>query len=341
MRTILNQDTISARRQASIATTFLVASALILPLAACDDTPAQPPQQPTEMTVQQDGRTSRLVQGRENCIAGLIEYGRTPNEAGDICDRAFADAMARRAANEHAPASSSGGGGGGGGSNALFWYLIGRDAGRSSVSVYEGSSSRGLSYLGGYGHTSPHQGQLRQMRCQRPRAHQLRQLRPLRLQRHQSLQRPHHLLLVAALRLAGALAHMADKQTLHENKGGLFSGSFLLYNGCMSITLSDALVNRLKSLRAQEGKDELMLRVTVNSGGCQGFEYSFDLTDQSNPNEDEIFEKDGVAVVIDEISLGFLKGAEIHYKDDLMESKFEIKNPNASSSCGCGTSFAI
>jgi iron-sulfur cluster insertion protein len=109
----------------------------------------------------------------------------------------------------------------------------------------------------------------------------------------------------------------------------------------MSISLSDSLVNRIKALRTQEGKDSLMLRVTVNSGGCQGFEYSFDLTDQSNPQEDEVFEKDGVAVVIDEVSLGFLNGAEIHYKDDLMESKFEIRNPNATSSCGCGTSFSV
>jgi hypothetical protein len=155
MKTVLNQNHISARRYSSIATTFLMASAIVLPLAACDDTPATPPpQQPTEMTVQQDGRATRLVQGRENCIAGLIEYGRTPNEAGDICDRAFADAMARRAANEQTQTSSANANGGGG-SNALLWYLIGRDAGRNSVGIYEGNSRSGLNFLGGYGHTSP------------------------------------------------------------------------------------------------------------------------------------------------------------------------------------------
>lgn len=156
MRTVLDQNRIAERRRASIAATFVMATALALPLAACDDQPAQPPQPPTEMTVQQDGRTSRLVQGREQCIAGLIEYGRTPTEAGEICDKAFADAMARRASNEQSGAShSTGGGGGGGGNNALLWYMIGQNSGRNSVAVYEGSRDSGMRFMGGHGYTSP------------------------------------------------------------------------------------------------------------------------------------------------------------------------------------------
>ena len=107
-----------------------------------------------------------------------------------------------------------------------------------------------------------------------------------------------------------------------------------------SVTLTDSLVSRIRTLQAQDGRADLKLRITVDSGGCQGFEYKFDLVETVNP-DDEVFEKDGVAVVIDDISLPYMAGAVIHYKDDLIGAHFEVQNPNATSSCGCGTSFSV
>ena len=105
------------------------------------------------------------------------------------------------------------------------------------------------------------------------------------------------------------------------------------------ITLTDSLVKRIKILRDQDGSPDLKLRVMVDSGGCQGFEYKFSLTGDVTP-DDEIFEKDGIAVVIDDISLPYMRGAVIDYVDDLIGAHFKIDNPNAKSSCGCGTSFS-
>lgn len=108
----------------------------------------------------------------------------------------------------------------------------------------------------------------------------------------------------------------------------------------MTITLTDNLVKRIKTLRNQQGNPALNLRLTVNGGGCQGFEYVFTL-DPARRDGDIVFEKDGVAVVTDEVSLPFLEGAEIDYVDELIGAYFKVNNPNAASSCGCGTSFAV
>ncbi len=93
-------------------------------------------------------------------------------------------------------------------------------------------------------------------------------------------------------------------------------------------------------LREQEKSPALMLRITVNGGGCQGFEYAFKSETQKN-DDDVVVEKDGASVITDEISLPYLKGAEIDYVDDLIGAHFKINNPNATSSCGCGTSFSV
>lgn len=106
------------------------------------------------------------------------------------------------------------------------------------------------------------------------------------------------------------------------------------------ITLTDSFVKRLKALQIQENKPDLMLRIRVDGGGCQGFEYSFK-PDTTQNDDDKRFEKDGVGVVVDEISLPFLEGAEVDYVDDLIGAHFKINNPNATSSCGCGTSFNV
>ena len=104
--------------------------------------------------------------------------------------------------------------------------------------------------------------------------------------------------------------------------------------------MTDSLVKQIKKLRDQDGNPRLNLRIVVDSGGCQGFEYKFELSETVNP-DDEVFEKDGIGVTIDDISLPYMNGAVIDYTDDLIGAHFEIKNPNAKSSCGCGTSFSV
>ena len=83
-----------------------------------------------------------------------------------------------------------------------------------------------------------------------------------------------------------------------------------------------------------------MLRVAVTGGGCSGFQYNFVL-DEVKADDDLVLERDGAVVLIDSMSLDFLKGAEIDFTDDLIGAAFKINNPNAQSSCGCGTSFSI
>lgn len=83
-----------------------------------------------------------------------------------------------------------------------------------------------------------------------------------------------------------------------------------------------------------------MLRVSVNGGGCSGFSYAFDIVPGPGP-DDIAIEQDGIAVLIDSISLDFLKGAQIDFVDNLMGQSFQVQNPNATASCGCGVSFSI
>ena len=83
-----------------------------------------------------------------------------------------------------------------------------------------------------------------------------------------------------------------------------------------------------------------MLRVAVQGGGCSGFQYGFTL-DDTRQDDDLVLERDGVTVLIDAVSVGYLAGSEIDYTDDLIGSAFKINNPNATSSCGCGTSFSV
>ena len=106
------------------------------------------------------------------------------------------------------------------------------------------------------------------------------------------------------------------------------------------VTLTPGLVARVKALRESQGNQSLMLRVAVNGGGCQGFEYAYSLETAAGP-DDRVFEKDGVAVVIDEMSLDLLDGSTIDFIDEMAGAAFKISNPNAKSSCGCGTSFSL
>ena len=106
-----------------------------------------------------------------------------------------------------------------------------------------------------------------------------------------------------------------------------------------SITLTEAAASRIRDILAKEpGKNAL--RIAVNGGGCSGFQYDFQLAD-SAADDDLVIERSGVKALVDPVSQEFLNGAEIDFVDDLMGQSFRIKNPNATSSCGCGTSFSI
>jgi iron-sulfur cluster assembly accessory protein len=96
---------------------------------------------------------------------------------------------------------------------------------------------------------------------------------------------------------------------------------------------------RIAEILAAEGGSG-MLRVAVTGGGCSGFQYSFAL-DDARLEDDCVFERDGAVVLVDPMSLDFLKGAELDFVDDLIGAAFKINNPNATSSCGCGTSFSV
>ncbi len=104
--------------------------------------------------------------------------------------------------------------------------------------------------------------------------------------------------------------------------------------------ISARAAERIAELKAAEGGQDLMLRVVVSGGGCAGFQYGFDFDDRT-ADDDRVFEQNGVRVVIDEMSLEFLKDSELDYVEDLIGSYFAVKNPNATSQCSCGTSFSI
>ena len=106
------------------------------------------------------------------------------------------------------------------------------------------------------------------------------------------------------------------------------------------MTLSDSAVRRIAALKAEDGNDALMLRIAVSGGGCSGFQYGFSLDDRTT-DDDVVFERGGVGIVIDEVSLGLLEGSELDYVEDLVGSYFAVRYPNASSTCGCGSSFSI
>ena len=106
-----------------------------------------------------------------------------------------------------------------------------------------------------------------------------------------------------------------------------------------TVTLTSNAARRIKEILEAE-PSKRVLRVAVNGGGCSGFQYEFALA--SGRNEDDVIvERDGATVVIDQTSLLYLGGSEIDFVDDLIGQSFKVKNPNATASCGCGTSFTV
>jgi iron-sulfur cluster insertion protein len=105
------------------------------------------------------------------------------------------------------------------------------------------------------------------------------------------------------------------------------------------VTISSRAAAQVNKVLSREAPGSF-LRIAVNGGGCSGFQYAFDIVN-TRENDDLVIERDGAAVLIDPVSVGFLEGSKIDYVDDLIGQSFKIDNPNATASCGCGTSFAM
>jgi iron-sulfur cluster insertion protein len=106
------------------------------------------------------------------------------------------------------------------------------------------------------------------------------------------------------------------------------------------IVFTDSAASKVKELVDEEGNPDLKLRVFVQGGGCSGFQYGFTFDEVVNEDDTQMT-KNGVTLLIDAMSLQYLVGAEIDYKDDLQGAQFVIKNPNATTTCGCGSSFSV
>jgi iron-sulfur cluster assembly accessory protein len=107
-----------------------------------------------------------------------------------------------------------------------------------------------------------------------------------------------------------------------------------------SVTLSDSAVRRIAKILAAEPAGTA-LRVSVEGGGCSGFQYRYDLVQEPPAADDVVLARDGAKVLIDAVSLDYMGGSEIDFVDDLIGQSFQIKNPLAVAACGCGTSFSV
>jgi len=106
------------------------------------------------------------------------------------------------------------------------------------------------------------------------------------------------------------------------------------------IAFTDAAARKVQQLILEEGNPELKLRVYISGGGCSGFQYGFSF-DEEQAADDIAIENDGVTLLVDPLSIQYLMGAEVDYSESLQGAQFVIRNPNASTTCGCGSSFSI
>ncbi|HYI90238.1 MAG TPA: iron-sulfur cluster assembly accessory protein [Beijerinckiaceae bacterium] len=106
-----------------------------------------------------------------------------------------------------------------------------------------------------------------------------------------------------------------------------------------AISLTERAARRINEIMGGEPSGS-MLRISVNGGGCSGFQYAFDIA-QTQGADDIVVERDGATVLVDQVSLPFLEGSTIDFVDDLIGQSFKIENPHATASCGCGTSFSV
>ena len=105
------------------------------------------------------------------------------------------------------------------------------------------------------------------------------------------------------------------------------------------ITLTERAARRISEIMASEPQGS-MLRISVNGGGCSGFQYAFDV-ERTQQEDDVVVERDGAAVLVDQVSLQYMDGSVVDFVDDLIGQSFKIENPHAVASCGCGTSFSL
>jgi len=107
-----------------------------------------------------------------------------------------------------------------------------------------------------------------------------------------------------------------------------------------AMTFSDSAANKVKSLIEEEGNQNLKLRVYITGGGCAGFSYGFTFDEEIKEGDTQI-ENQGVTLLVDPMSIQYLMGSEVDYTEGLHGSQFVVRNPNATSTCGCGSSFSI
>lgn len=106
------------------------------------------------------------------------------------------------------------------------------------------------------------------------------------------------------------------------------------------ITVTDSAVDKIKALITEEQNPDLMVRMFVEGGGCSGFQYGFTFEEQKS-EDDFVFEFNGVTILVDAMSAQYVQGAEIDWQESAMGSQFAIRNPNATTTCGCGSSFSV
>src|SRR5438105_2418891 len=124
------------------------------------------------------------------------------------------------------------------------------------------------------------------------------------------------------------------------NKSARNCKAFQMTGNSAPVQLTDRAAKRIVEIMRDESGGASMLRVAVTGGGCSGFQYDFSV-EQNRADDDLVVEKAGAIVLIDPVSLDFLRGAEIDFADEMIGAAFKINNPNATSSCGCGTSFSV
>ena len=107
-----------------------------------------------------------------------------------------------------------------------------------------------------------------------------------------------------------------------------------------TVTLSEAAAKRIAAIVAADAEKQA-LRVSVEGGGCSGFSYKYDLVADDRAEDDLVIARDGATVLIDSVSIQYMEGSQVDFVDDLMGQSFQIRNPNAVASCGCGTSFSV
>eukprot|EP00189_Rhodosorus_marinus_P007891 CAMPEP_0184753822 /NCGR_PEP_ID=MMETSP0315-20130426/44303_1 /TAXON_ID=101924 /ORGANISM="Rhodosorus marinus, Strain UTEX LB 2760" /LENGTH=151 /DNA_ID=CAMNT_0027233213 /DNA_START=73 /DNA_END=528 /DNA_ORIENTATION=- len=145
--------------------------------------------------------------------------------------------------------------------------------------------------------------------------------------------------------LAGRRAILGGFEQAQGARRGLLSGlaEEVVKGGEVSeVRVSDRCVQRLKEISSSRGGADVALRITVEGGGCSGFQYTFNLEEFRRPTQDEhVFEKDGMKVIVDDVSLPFISGSEVDFEEEMIRTSFKIvDNPNSDSSCSCGSSFS-